>query len=251
MNIKPLTTFLLAGLLISALPSESQPAGESRLTSDSQTSATYPPNVPKVYFGYSTRYQEAVDESHGSLLIKSVTPGSPADKAGLLAGDRIVAFNKSTFRFENDVQAIRSMHWIVPGEALQLTVKRGPKTLALVMHPTAADPERQQALDRHLQNLEREGGMSCPDNLPSRNEFVLSKRIRDAGGKAMLNVQRKGPELQISSNQIEIPEHFELDEDHKVMTNVLKDGESLRILVTVEGNRTSWIPEHAPGFAEL
>ena len=210
-------------------------------------------DVPKVFFGYSTRYQETAGDEHGSLRIRRISPRSPAAAAGLLVGDEITAFNSVPFRFENDIQAIRAMAWVKPGEPLELTVRRDGEVLALRMVPIAADPEQQRALSQWLDRLEREGKacFSCQDEGPEAAEAELLRRIRESGGKAMLKLERDGSTVRITSSQVDIPTDFKIDPAYAEALRRLPPGKAYLVLVKVDGLQSEWLPQGAPGFEQL
>lgn len=71
-----------------------------------------------VELGFDNQY---VDSDH-SQLVKSVVPASPAEKAGLKAGDRIVAIYGRPIADENSLSDVWNRHH--PGDAVELTIKR-------------------------------------------------------------------------------------------------------------------------------
>ncbi|MEM9597889.1 MAG: PDZ domain-containing protein [Acidobacteriota bacterium] len=214
------------------------------------TSPTYPDDVPKVFFGYGTRYQEKVGDTHGYLRVRRIESDGPANRAGLREGDEIIAFNGVPFRFENDVQAIRAMAWVEAGKPLELTVRRGGQTLDLTMVPTAAEPERQIALARWLDRLEQEGRacFRCQDEGPDAAEAELLRRIREVGGEAVLKVERDGDDIRISSSDVRVPPGLEIDPAYAAAARRLSKGKALLLRVKVDGNQAEWWQEGAPGF---
>lgn len=66
--------------------------------------------------------------THGAL-IQSVEPGSPADKAGLKAGDVITAIDKTTLNDTHSLADVLLAHKV--GDSVTLTVARGSQTLTL------------------------------------------------------------------------------------------------------------------------
>jgi regulator of sigma E protease len=68
--------------------------------------------------------------------ISSVNPGSPADKAGLQAGDVVLAIDgKRVFTAEDLVQAIRSR----PGQTIPIEIEREGKKLKMNVTPNAEE----------------------------------------------------------------------------------------------------------------
>lgn len=159
------------------------------------------------------------------------------------------------YRFETDIQAIRAMAWVEPGEPLQLTLRRGSKILDLQMIPTAADPQRQHRLSEWLSKLERDGKacFSCQDGDPAASANTeLLNRIRQVGGKAMLKVKPLAQGgVDITSAQVEIPAGLQIDPAYSDSLKRLPKGKSLLLLVKVTGSRSEWLPEGAPGFENI
>jgi serine protease Do len=61
------------------------------------------------------------------VMIVSVTPGSPADRAGLGPGDLILGVNQHPVEAAGDVTAVLSR--LKPGDSVSLQVQRGQVTL--------------------------------------------------------------------------------------------------------------------------
>jgi hypothetical protein len=62
----------------------------------------------------------------GQVAVKAVLPGSPADRAGLQAGDRITAFEGRAVASADDLRRLSAMH--SAGKAAQLRIRRGGDT---------------------------------------------------------------------------------------------------------------------------
>jgi len=84
--------------------------------------------VTHAYLGVSTG-----ETSNGSpgALVAGVQSGTPAAKAGLKAGDVIVAFNAATVASEGDL--IDALAASKPGERVRLTVQRGSTRITLTV----------------------------------------------------------------------------------------------------------------------
>jgi C-terminal processing protease CtpA/Prc len=81
-----------------------------------------------------------VDKSeNGAMVVKSVVPGGPADKAGFKAGDVLVALNGASY---SDYEAVKKAKgtWAT-GSKITYTVKRADaeKTLAVTLAPLPAE----------------------------------------------------------------------------------------------------------------
>jgi len=66
-----------------------------------------------------------MDDEGGRLTIKRVVPGSPAEAAGLQAGDVLVALNGTPFGAENKDKIKASYKAMTPGAKAAYTVQRG------------------------------------------------------------------------------------------------------------------------------
>jgi len=86
----------------------------------------------EVELGFNKSHLEVFDERTHSHAVKDVEPGSPADRAGLKAGDRIVAVNgrplKTSLPFD---EAYRNGR---PGDRVEFTVVRPGQPEPLVLH---------------------------------------------------------------------------------------------------------------------
>ena len=84
----------------------------------------------QVEFGFNKSHDEPYDERTHAVLVADVAPGSPAEKAGLRAGDRIIGVNGESLTtsapYEQAYERGR------PGDAVEFTVAR-PGTPEAVM----------------------------------------------------------------------------------------------------------------------
>jgi regulator of sigma E protease len=72
----------------------------------------------------------------GAPLVDQVLPGKPAERAGLRAGDRIVAIDGALVRSPSDVSQLTNAR---PGEPLAFRYRRGETTMEAVLTPEAVD----------------------------------------------------------------------------------------------------------------
>ena len=80
---------------------------------------------PPVELGFSSDF----DASSPALVVNEVRPQSPAERAGLLLGDRILAIDDALI--QNSYSLFRAYRERKPGERVQLTVMRGQARLLL------------------------------------------------------------------------------------------------------------------------
>ncbi|HJP97680.1 MAG TPA: PDZ domain-containing protein [Rhodanobacteraceae bacterium] len=83
----------------------------------------------------------AVDPDDDGMHVQAVTPGGPAERAGLKAGDVITAVNGNRLS-RNDASLLTGLSDLPPGKPVRLTVLRDGKTLHV-----RATPERFQSAD--------------------------------------------------------------------------------------------------------
>src|ERR1022692_2561150 len=83
--------------------------------------------VPSVELGYDDPYSA----SGHAMLVRSVAPDSPAEKAGVLPGDRVIAINGHAIRSADFQTMVWRQH--KPGDAVQLTIRRPGQSAPLVM----------------------------------------------------------------------------------------------------------------------
>ena len=76
----------------------------------------------------------AFDLDDESLIVAEVFPGTPAERAGLKAGDILISANGTPFDPEDPLDAIRG--GIEFGNTLLFTIKRGATTHELTVRPT-------------------------------------------------------------------------------------------------------------------
>ncbi|MEJ2009134.1 MAG: PDZ domain-containing protein, partial [Acidobacteriota bacterium] len=105
---------------------------------------------------YSIRWQSGVELGFDTVyvssgrcqLVKSVQSGSPAERAGLKPGDRIVAINGRPIRGPHTINFVWS--WQKPGNTVKLAV----------LHPNATSPVVVTAVFRALHPSSKEAGLT-------------------------------------------------------------------------------------------
>ena len=84
---------------------------------------------------YQTKGWSGIEKEHnedGTLSVRSVVPGGPADRAGIKAGDVLVSLNGVTLSKENEAK-LREMKstGLKIGDSLSYGVKRGQEILTV------------------------------------------------------------------------------------------------------------------------
>ncbi len=104
-----------------------------------------------------------MDEAEdGTLTVKKVIPGSPAEAAGFQAGDALAAMNGVRFSKENEASLKETYKSFTPGNTVNYTVARGDSEVDLEIK-LASLPETvmaqwigQHMLEHHLKSGEKE-----------------------------------------------------------------------------------------------
>jgi hypothetical protein len=132
----------------------------------------------------------------GGVTVRRVVPGSPAEKAGLAAGDELVAIDGHPVATPQEVAAIVGAH--EPGDEIELRVRRDGATLTVKakLVPPEADqllPMPRWRIDparprwRGLPGLGRERG---PDG--AKRDDSIEVEVTVPGGRAKVSLSAPG-----------------------------------------------------------
>lgn len=203
---------------------------------------------PRAFFGFVTHYETSAS-GQGAVLVRSVVPSGPAERAGLRAGDRIVAFNGVTFTFADEYQYMRSLEVFESGRKLTLTVDRGGQKMLAELTPEPLAPQQVVALAEFMEKLGScmATGKDCPCSVdhgvhPEEEDFRTPyRRFTDAipsrGGRTVLTIAKDSAgQLHFSSDPVDLPSEFEItpEEDGMLWQRIqaLPKGQSLQIEIT-------------------
>ncbi len=129
-------------------------------------------SLPAVELGFDTDFVEA----QKAQLVKSVYRGSPAEIAGLLGGDEIIAFNGHSINNVTYLSEIWNQH--KPGDSIDLTVKRPGVNSSF--HITGIFRQRQSATSEgSLEYIASEVLTSFPVPFVVVGLIVLFLRVED------------------------------------------------------------------------
>jgi regulator of sigma E protease len=131
---------------------------------------------------------------HEQIYIQAVSPGSPAAKAGWLAGDRIAEINGRDVTSSNDVTSATRSH---AGEEMTVTIERRGKLVETVVEPRKNPPKGQ-------------GRVGVALTSPYRGEVVVGE-VR-AGSPAEAAGLQPGDRI-LSINLREATDFFVLDHE--------------------------------------
>jgi phosphoserine phosphatase RsbU/P len=87
---------------------------------------------PEVELGFNNHHNPQYDDRTHSQLVEDVTEGSPAERAGLRVGDRIVAVNGRAL--DTDIGSSEAYVRGRPGDPVELTVERASELKPLILH---------------------------------------------------------------------------------------------------------------------
>lgn len=168
MQIRTMTTLVAAGVLL---------AGSTTVLAD-------PPNCAAAATHCQRQIQEMLQgraylgvklqESRWGVEVKSVVPDTPADVAGLRAGDRIFAINGREITGDDLPGVKRALADPAPGGKIYLTVVRYGSVLKLQARVRKLSPQQiEKVIAAHL----RTAHQSRP--APQRGESVASAGTND------------------------------------------------------------------------
>lgn len=128
------------------------------------------------------------DDDEEGVLIQGVTNGSPAEKAGLKAGDRIVKINGKKVDNRQELAAVTAK--LKPGRKIKLSYLRGDKTTEVEVKLVSAD-ELNTRTENEDETPVKDDGKKKEDKKEAA-ETRFRKMIKDAmngGGELNLNAQ--------------------------------------------------------------
>ena len=196
-----------------------------------------PPPI-RVVFGFSSRYFEEGGE--GRVEIRRITPGGPAEKAGIRPGDVVTAVNGLEFRFEGEWDWMRSLGWAEAGVPIDFSLRRDGKPLVLALTPGAASAEHQRRFAEHLAKLERlhaegQSGEQCEARSVVHPTEALYRQVLAAGGEAQFILAKgSGGALELHSRDLDVAD-YPIATDKVLMQfgKRLRDGEAVEIHMKV------------------
>jgi len=165
-----------------------------------------------VVFGVMPTHEEEKSLAHG-VLVERVAPGSPAGKAGLRPGDRVLRMGKELV--ENAGRMRQILATFAPGDCVPVEVLRGTETLIVhvqlvrrpgatslpepdpgytdrgdrVVHTVSVSPEIRERM-REIKGRIRESLHALPEGLESREVIRDLQELRNLARDA--NPSRQG-----------------------------------------------------------
>jgi S1-C subfamily serine protease len=92
-----------------------------------------------------TLSRSSADPTKAWLVVRGVAPGTPAERAGIHAGDLIVEIGGQPIAFKNDLEMILAIGRLEPGKPVHLTVVRDRKRQDVELIPQRmSDPHYEQ-----------------------------------------------------------------------------------------------------------
>jgi S1-C subfamily serine protease len=74
-----------------------------------------------------TLSRSSTDPSKAWIVVRGVGPGTPAERAGIRAGDLVVEIEGHAIAFKNELEMILELARLEPGKSVHLTVVRDRK----------------------------------------------------------------------------------------------------------------------------
>ncbi len=163
--------------------------------------------------------------SQGALVVLELYPDGPAERAGLLEGDRVVAVNGVAFRFSSELEMRAAFDWVKVAEPVDLTIERGGKTETV----TVETSEMPQVIARQSEEKRRISLLS------QSNENL--KRIVERGEPLLVEKLTGGTvRLTARGSQASMPDVLEvLQLQHKILRQrvaAMKPGDRLRFRIS-------------------
>lgn len=87
---------------------------------------------PPVELGFNNHHNPEYDEKTHSQAVEDVTQGSPAERAGLRPGDRVIAVNGQALNI--DLASTEAYTRGRPGDRVELTVERASEPKPPILH---------------------------------------------------------------------------------------------------------------------
>jgi membrane-associated protease RseP (regulator of RpoE activity) len=87
---------------------------------------------PDVELGFNNHHNPEYDEKTHSQGVEDVTEGSPAERAGLRVGDRVIGINGRAL--DTNIASTEAYIYGRPGDQVELTVLRPGETKPLMLH---------------------------------------------------------------------------------------------------------------------
>lgn len=193
--------------------------------------------------GFLPRYEE--EDRQGRFRVQTVTPGSPAEQAGLLPDDVVVAVNGVGFRFATELEIAKAFDWLEPGDRLELTVLRAGRPLTLELVATEMAAETAEQWQKYRTSLEAQAVPVQRGTLfqLGRGEGIEIKVAKDASGELRFTAPGHPPQV-----------FAHLEETLRVMPpaagllDALLPGDHFTLRVETEGNRLNLKVENVPPY---
>jgi C-terminal processing protease CtpA/Prc len=89
-------------------------------------------------------YQYRVTGGRGWMLIQHLDPAGPAAKAGLRTRDLVTHVDGKTLKARNQLAMIQELRRVKPGQKVTFTVRRGDRTLPIVIVATKMTAQQER-----------------------------------------------------------------------------------------------------------
>jgi S1-C subfamily serine protease len=106
------------------------------------------------FIGVCVTLDRAASDVATSLTVRSVEPGSPAERANIAVGDRITAIAGKPVSIKEDVDLLVTMARLKAGQPITVSVDRGGKPLSITVTPMPMDDARASIFKKRVACLE-------------------------------------------------------------------------------------------------
>ena len=102
-------------------------------------------------FGFVSPSNRCANQPVRALIVRRVAPGGPAEEAGLVAGDVIVAMQGKKIEFRSDAEALEALSHVHAGERLVLDVVRGQRKDTITIRAAEMDDDQLALWNRNFE----------------------------------------------------------------------------------------------------
>jgi membrane-associated protease RseP (regulator of RpoE activity) len=144
------------------------------------------------YFGYVATY-EAEPSGDGRIHVLEVHDDGPAKSVGLRPGDRIHRLNGEAFAFDNDLDMIRQLTSLSPGETITLEWTRDGEALRGVLTVGRQPEQKKQDLGQWMARAEvwfEQGGEEHCKLTQEQQKIYRDLETRVAGKNLLVTMRR-------------------------------------------------------------
>ena len=231
-------------------------------------SGPWKPTPDRGRFGFRSRY-ETIDEHRGGLRVVEIFKGGPADQAGFVRGDLIIAIDGEPLSFADELERVRVMDRYKAGQTLRLDFLRRAMSHSLDLKLQPSTTEELAQLEQWM--IQAEARMKeaetfyCSDGVirtademqgetfaPSRAWRQLVQSL-EPGKLFVVRVEReKTGTLALRTSSGTLPRSLTVHDfpgDLGRVAEQLRPGDALKLEIVSETSQSySITPREVPGY---